>query len=397
MRAALAGRDTLAVMPTGAGKSLTYQLAAMLRPSPTLVLSPLIALMKDQVDKLPPEIARDGDVRQLLARVGRRRGPPGGGRLRTDANPLRRARAPPAGVLRAHPARHRRRPRRDRRGALRQHVGARLPARLPLHPPGARRARRAVRARDDGDGNPSERGRDRAGARPTARGGAHERPPAEPPLRRRAGRERRGASARACSVASARSTEAPRSSTPAPGARARRSRAPSVATGSGPSTTTPVSSRTSGRACRTPSSPETSRSSSRRPRSGWGSTRPTCDSSRSSTSRTRSRATCRWWVAPAATAHRATPSCSRATRTPRRSGASPSATCRHPRCCGGVYRVIRDSGGLVEPERLAGVRRQGPRPAGARRDARAGGHRPPRLRRGTRDADRAAAGRGGRR
>jgi ATP-dependent DNA helicase RecQ len=56
VRAALGGADTLAVMPTGAGKSLTYQLAAMLRPSPTLVLSPLIALMKDQVDKLPPRI-----------------------------------------------------------------------------------------------------------------------------------------------------------------------------------------------------------------------------------------------------------------------------------------------------------------------------------------------------
>jgi ATP-dependent DNA helicase RecQ len=56
VRAAVDGVDTLAVMPTGAGKSLTYQLAAMLRPSPTLVLSPLIALMKDQVDKLPPRI-----------------------------------------------------------------------------------------------------------------------------------------------------------------------------------------------------------------------------------------------------------------------------------------------------------------------------------------------------
>ena len=57
VRAALDGRDSLALMPTGAGKSLTYQLAAMLRPSPTLVLSPLIALMKDQVDKLPEQVA----------------------------------------------------------------------------------------------------------------------------------------------------------------------------------------------------------------------------------------------------------------------------------------------------------------------------------------------------
>ncbi len=57
VRAAVEGHDTLALMPTGSGKSLTYQLAAMLRHEPTLVLSPLIALMKDQVDKLPPLVA----------------------------------------------------------------------------------------------------------------------------------------------------------------------------------------------------------------------------------------------------------------------------------------------------------------------------------------------------
>ena len=48
--AVLAGRDCLAVMPTGAGKSLTYQLPARLLGGTTLVISPLIALMKDQVD-----------------------------------------------------------------------------------------------------------------------------------------------------------------------------------------------------------------------------------------------------------------------------------------------------------------------------------------------------------
>jgi len=48
----LQGRDVLAVLPTGAGKSLAYQLAAQLLPGLTLVVSPLLALMKDQVDSL---------------------------------------------------------------------------------------------------------------------------------------------------------------------------------------------------------------------------------------------------------------------------------------------------------------------------------------------------------
>jgi ATP-dependent DNA helicase RecQ len=48
----LAGRNTLVVMPTGAGKSLIYQLAGLLLPGTALVFSPLIALMKDQIDSL---------------------------------------------------------------------------------------------------------------------------------------------------------------------------------------------------------------------------------------------------------------------------------------------------------------------------------------------------------
>ena len=52
IRNVLEGRPTLAIMPTGAGKSLCYQLPATLLPGITLVVSPLIALMKDQCDKL---------------------------------------------------------------------------------------------------------------------------------------------------------------------------------------------------------------------------------------------------------------------------------------------------------------------------------------------------------
>jgi ATP-dependent DNA helicase RecQ len=56
VRAVLAGEDVLAVMPTGAGKSLCYQLPSVLLPGCTVVISPLVALMKDQVDSLPPEL-----------------------------------------------------------------------------------------------------------------------------------------------------------------------------------------------------------------------------------------------------------------------------------------------------------------------------------------------------
>jgi ATP-dependent DNA helicase RecQ len=78
--AVLSGSDTLAVLPTGGGKSLCYQVPALVLPGLTVVISPLISLMKDQVDRL---VARGvhatflnstlgaGEVSQRLARATR--------------------------------------------------------------------------------------------------------------------------------------------------------------------------------------------------------------------------------------------------------------------------------------------------------------------------------------
>src|SRR5258707_6997494 len=52
IRDALAGKDTFALLPTGGGKSLCFQLPALAQSGLTVVVSPLIALMKDQVDAL---------------------------------------------------------------------------------------------------------------------------------------------------------------------------------------------------------------------------------------------------------------------------------------------------------------------------------------------------------
>jgi ATP-dependent DNA helicase RecQ len=49
LEAVLAGENILAVMPTGSGKSLCYQLPAIMRKGLTIVVSPLIALMRDQI------------------------------------------------------------------------------------------------------------------------------------------------------------------------------------------------------------------------------------------------------------------------------------------------------------------------------------------------------------
>ena len=64
--ATLAGRDVMAVMPTGAGKSLCYQIPALLLPGVTLVVSPLISLMQDQVSALIQNGVRAAYINSLL-------------------------------------------------------------------------------------------------------------------------------------------------------------------------------------------------------------------------------------------------------------------------------------------------------------------------------------------
>lgn len=74
IEAVLARQDALAIMPTGAGKSLCYQIPSVLLPGTTLVISPLIALMKDQVDSLLAEArARAGYLNSSVDAGERRR------------------------------------------------------------------------------------------------------------------------------------------------------------------------------------------------------------------------------------------------------------------------------------------------------------------------------------
>ncbi len=126
----IAGGDALVLMPTGGGKSLCYQIPALVRPGTGVVISPLIALMQDQVDAMRALGVRAGFLNSTQEAAERRAMEAAFGageldllylapeRLRTESHP-----GPPRpghGVAVRH-----------RRGALRVPVGARLPARLP--------------------------------------------------------------------------------------------------------------------------------------------------------------------------------------------------------------------------------------------------------------------------
>ena len=152
VRSVLTGRDTLAVLPTGAGKSVCFQVPAVVLGGLTLVVSPLISLMQDQVAAagargIPAAALTSGLTAEEQAAVWDRIeagcAPPAVPLARAagaDGGRAARARSPPGSAG-------------GGRGPLHRRVGARLPAQLPparcrALPPGPPAGRRAHRQRD---------------------------------------------------------------------------------------------------------------------------------------------------------------------------------------------------------------------------------------------------------
>ena len=305
--AVLAGRDCLGVMPTGAGKSLTYQIPARLLGGTTLVVSPLVALMKDQVDAMGRVGLRAAFLNSTLSAEERRE------RVRA----LRRGElellyAAPEGleasvgsalegvrlaliaVDEAHCISHWGhdfRPAYRNLAGLKERFGARV---LALTATATPEVTHDI-AGQLGMERPAPRPRllpaqePRAARREEGRGAAH--PGRAAPARPGAqGRERD----RLRAVAQVGGGDR---------------RASCATTASAPRRTTPASSPRSARGCRTPSGPARSTSSSPPWRSGWGSTSRTSASSSTATCRARSSRTTRRSAAPGATGTRA-PACS---------------------------------------------------------------------------------------
>ncbi len=161
MQAVVAGRDSVVVLPTGGGKSLCFQAPALCQPGLAVVVSPLISLMKDQVDALcdcgvpaacvnstllPGEKRRVADdvrsrPRQTALPVARA----------VDDGPHARLSQARLGVVLRH-----------RRGALHQRMGARFPPRISHAPAIERDVSQCRRSCLHGDGHAARAGRRRS-------------------------------------------------------------------------------------------------------------------------------------------------------------------------------------------------------------------------------------------